>query len=144
MHAYGYWLIICVNMLNIILLLLFLLLFFSATEQLSELKTYELNTSKVLTVCQQLVLTAFRYPNLSETTNASKKRRTYPSTTRTRITGHSTSSQAPHLVFIQEGWVCFPFSTYIIPNMLAWSNYFTSSIPLPYRNRQWINLILHT
>ena len=32
----------------------------------------ELETSEVLTVCQQLVLTAIRYPNLSETTNVFK------------------------------------------------------------------------
>ena len=33
---------------------------------------------EVLTVCQQLVLTAFRYPNLSETTNGPKKGKNIP------------------------------------------------------------------
>ena len=44
------------------------LLLFSTTEELSELKMYELKTSGVLTVCQQLVLTAFKYPNQSDVT----------------------------------------------------------------------------
>ena len=39
---------------------------------------YELKTSEVLMVCQQLVLTAFRYPNLSEATNRPKKGKTIP------------------------------------------------------------------
>ena len=50
-------------------LLLLLLNCLSVATTAIELKTYELKTSKVLTVCQQLVLTAFRYPNLSKTTN---------------------------------------------------------------------------
>ena len=45
---------------------------FKYNRIVSELKTYEL-TSEVLTVCKQLVFTAFRYPNLSETTNGRKK-----------------------------------------------------------------------
>ena len=39
---------------------------------------HELKTSEVLMVCQQHVLTAFRYPNLSETTNGPKKVKTIP------------------------------------------------------------------
>ena len=35
-------------------------------------------TSEVLTVCQQLVLTAFRYPNLSEIINGPKKGKNIP------------------------------------------------------------------
>ena len=35
-------------------------------------------TSEVLTVCQQLVLTAFRYPNLSEIINGPKKEKNIP------------------------------------------------------------------
>ena len=71
----------------------------------------ELKTSEVLTVCQQLVLTPFRYPNLSETTNGQRKEK-YPSTTRTRTTGHSISGETPHLVFIQ-GWTRCHFGAYM-------------------------------
>ena len=38
----------------------------------SELKTQELKFSEILTVCQQPVLTAVRYFNLSESTNGQK------------------------------------------------------------------------
>ena len=37
-----------------------------------------METSEVLTVCQQLVLTTSRYPNLSETTNGPKKGKNIP------------------------------------------------------------------
>ena len=42
-------------------------------NRISELKTYELETSEVLMVCQQLVLRAFRYSYLNETTNGLKE-----------------------------------------------------------------------
>ena len=34
-----------------------------------------------------------------------QRKEIYPSTTRTRTTGYSISGQAPHFVFIQEGWI---------------------------------------
>ena len=43
-----------------------------------ELKTNELKTFEVLTVCQQLVLTVFRYPNLTETTMGRTKEKIPP------------------------------------------------------------------
>ena len=42
------------------------------------------------------------------------ERKKYPSTTRIWITGHSISGQAPHLVFLQEGWICFALFNYMI------------------------------
>ena len=37
-----------------------------------------MKTSEVPTVCQQLVLTAFKYPNLTETNNGPKKGKNIP------------------------------------------------------------------
>ena len=71
-------------------------------------------TSEVLTVCRQLVLTAFRYPNLSEIIYGPKKGKNIPLYHQDRTTGHSNSGQAPHLMFIQEGWISFPLPTYNI------------------------------
>ena len=32
--------------------------------------------------------------------------------------GHSIFSQVPHLVFIHEGWICFPIPTYLINSII--------------------------
>ena len=66
-------------------------------------------TSEVLTVCQQLMLTAFRYPNLSEIINGPKKGKNIPPPPGLEPQATRFSlSQAPHLVFIQERRICFP------------------------------------
>ena len=88
-----------------------------------------MKTSEVPTVCQQLVLTAFKYPNLTETNNGPKKGKNIPPPPGLRTTaGHSISGQAPHLVFIQEGWICFPLSSYLIL-LLTFKSFNTSNVP---------------
>ena len=74
-----------------------LLIAFQYNIIVSELKMYELKSFEVLMVCQQLVLTTFRYPNLSEKAIMGQRQEKYHSTSSTITTGHLPSSQVPQL-----------------------------------------------